>query len=280
MVCLWTGSPHFILIAAMISISGPKTVVSILKRMGSKNIRPLFISGNSLENIINAIDGNGDSIFVATNNGVYTYNHATGNRMSFSTTNGLPHNKVNDILVDRDGVAWVATLTSGLFGIRPNREIFEVIIDGKPKLEFVTLAEDEDGAIWAGTYGDGVFMFADDTLSWFNENTGLKNDYTYAIGLDPQGYVWIGHREGFSRLDPQRKIIRTFGKEDGFTADVTFRSSITTPTGALLFGTTNGIIRYDAFQAKEDTIPPRLSLKSVVISDTPYDPTQPDQAQV
>ncbi len=260
----------------MIFISEPQMSGLYIKEDGSSRIRPLFVSGNSLENIINAIDGNGDSIFVATNNGVYTYNPANGNRTSFSTTNGLPHNKVNDILIDHEGIAWVATLTSGLFGINPNQEIIEVLIDGKPKLEFVSLAEDENGAIWAGTYGDGVFMFADDTLSWFNENTGLKNDYTYAIGLDPKGYVWIGHREGFSRIDPQRKIIRTYGKEAGFTADITCNAHRSLPdNGAMLFGSTNGIIRYDAFQAQEDTIPPRLSLKSVVISDTPYDPTQP-----
>ncbi len=246
-----------------------------MKEDGSLRIRPLLVSGNSLDNIINAIDGNGDSIFVATNNGVYTYNQANGHRTYFSTTNGLPHNKVNDILVDREGVAWVATLTSGLFGIRSNQEIEEVIIEGKPKLEFISLAEDKNGAIWAGTYGDGVFMFDDDTLSWFNAETGLKSDYTYSIGLDPRGYVWIGHREGFSRIDPQRKMIRTFGKEEGFTSDISRNASISTPSGGLLFGSTLGVIRYDAFQAKEDTIPPRLSLKSVVISDIPFDPTRP-----
>jgi serine phosphatase RsbU (regulator of sigma subunit) len=182
---------------------------------------------------------------------------------------------VNDVLIDHEGIAWVATITSGLFGIRPNQDIVEVIIDGKPPLEFISLAEDEEGSIWAGTNGDGVFMFADDTLLWYNENTGLKNNYTYAISLDPKGYVWIGHREGFSRLDPQKQIIRTYGKEAGFTADISRNASITTKAGGLIFGSTDGLISYDAFQAKEDTVAPRLSLKSVIISDTPYDPTQP-----
>ena len=248
-----------------------------IKEEGASRVRPLIVSGNSLDNIVNAIDGNGDSIFVATNNGIYTYNPGNGNRTFFSTTNGLPHNKVNDVMIDHEGIAWVATQTSGLFGITPDQEIVEVIIDGKPKLEFVSLEEDENGSIWAGTYGDGVFMFADDTLSWFNEKSGLKNDYTYAIGLDPKGFVWIGHREGFSRLDPLRKVIRVYGKEDGFSSDISFRSSLTSQSGSLIFGSTNGLIKYDAFQAKEDSIPPRLSFKSVVISDTPYDPTEPIQ---
>lgn len=246
-----------------------------VKKEGSNQVKALLVSGNSLDNIINGIDGGGDSIFVATNNGVYTYNPGTGNVSGFSTTQGLPHNKINDVLVDREGVAWVATQTSGLFGIKPDQEIVEVIIDGKPKLEFISLEEDDKGAIWAGTYGDGVFKFADDTLSWFNENNGLKNNYTYALGLDPKGYIWIGHREGFSRLDPKREVIRTYGKEAGFTADITRNAAIKTQAGELLFGSSNGVIKYDAFQAKEDSIPPRLSLKSVVISDKSYDPAEP-----
>jgi ligand-binding sensor domain-containing protein/serine phosphatase RsbU (regulator of sigma subunit) len=245
-----------------------------VKPGGSSRIRPLVISGNSLENIINAIDGNGDSIFVATNNGVYSLNRATGQRISFSTANGLPHNKVNDILVDRQGTAWIATRTSGLVGIRSEKEIVQVVLEGKPKLEFLTLAQDDQGVIWAGTDGDGVFKFLNDTLRWFGEGEGLMSDFTYAIGIDPEGYVWIGHREGLSRIDPERETIRTFGKESGFTADIILNAVTRTETGKLLFGTTSGIIQYDAFQSREDTIPPRLSLKSVVISDVSYDPSE------
>ncbi|MCP4310755.1 MAG: SpoIIE family protein phosphatase [Bacteroidetes bacterium] len=246
-----------------------------IKKEGRRRISPLLVSGNSLENIINAIDGDGDSIFVATNNGVYTYNPVNGNRTSFSTTNGLPHNKVNDVLVDHKGIAWLAMPTSGIYGIKPNQEIKEVIIDGRPKYEFVTLAEDGNGVIWAGTKGDGVFMFEDDTLSWFNEEDGLKGDYTYAIGLDPKGYAWIGHRQGLSRIDPDRRLIRVYGKETGFASDINYNSVITTHRGGVLFGTSNGMISYDAFQAREDSIPPRLSIKSVLINQDNYDPSQP-----
>ncbi len=243
------------------------------KKAGSSRITPLLISGNSLENIVNAIDGTGDSIFVATNNGVYTLNRVTGNRTSFSTANGLPHNKVNDVLVDRDGTAWIATQTSGLVGIKSGGEIVQRILEGRPKLEFYSLAQDQEGVTWAGTYGDGVYKFSDDSLERYNEESGLMNDYTYAIGIDPRGYVWIGHRQGLSRIDPRRENIRIYGRESGFTADIRPNATTNSETGRLLFGSTDGVIRYDAFQAKEDTIPPRLSLNSVVISDVSYDPT-------
>lgn len=242
-------------------------------RNGSKTVSSLMFSRNSLENIVNAIDGNGDSLFVATNNGVYTLNPKTGNQTSRSTANGLPHNKINDVLVDHEGIAWLATPTSGLVSVNSDKQF---LIDGKPKLEFKTLEEGADGVIWAGTDGDGVirFDFNDGSLEVFNTHNGLMNDYTYGIGIDPKGFVWIGHRMGLSRIDPEHLSIRTFGKESGFTADIRENAAATSKDGKMFFGTNEGVIRYDAFQAREDTVAPRLSLKSLVISDTPYDPDQ------
>ncbi len=244
-----------------------------VKKAGSDVVKPLFISRNSLENIVNAIDGNGDSIFVATNNGVYTYNPGTGMQTSRNTANGLPHNKINDVLVDHEGVAWVATLTSGLVSVNSTKNF---LIEGKPKLEFKTLSEGAEGVIWAGTEERGVFKFDfnDESLAWYNADKGLKADYTYAIGIDPNGFVWVGHRMGLSRIDPVKETISTLGTESGFTADIRENAAITTEGGKLFFGTNEGIIQYDAFQARQDTVAPRLSLKSVVISDVPYDPTQ------
>ncbi|MEN8228500.1 MAG: two-component regulator propeller domain-containing protein [Bacteroidota bacterium] len=242
-----------------------------LKREGSSRITPLFISRNSLENIINAIDGQADSIVVATNNGVYSLQPSTGRRNSFTTLNGLPHNKINDLLVDSKGVVWIATETKGLVSINSDKQF---LIEGKP-LEFQTLAEDKNGVLWAGTFGYGVFRFTEDSLKWYGTNQGLKNNYTYAIGIDPDGYIWVGHRFGLSRICPKHETIRTYGKESGFNSDILNNAVATKSNGKMFLGSTNGVIRYDAFQAKEDTIPPRLSLKSVVISDIPYDFSEP-----
>ncbi len=83
-----------------------------------------------------------------------------------------------------------------------------------------------------------------------------------------------GTGRGSAASIPGKGSIRTYGKESGFTADISKSAVTSSASGRLLFGTTDGMIQYDAFQAREDTIPPRLSLKSVVISDVPYDPKE------
>jgi len=249
---------------------GTKQSGMFVKRDGSSRITPSFVSRNSLDNIINAIDGHADSIIVATNNGVYTLQPSTGRRTSFSTLNGLPHNKINDVLVDRSGVAWIATETRGLISLNTNKRY---LIDGNP-LDFRTLVEDDNGVLWAGTFGDGVFRFTEDTLKYYNEISGLKSNYTYSIGIDPNGYIWVGHRFGLSRIHPENEMIRTFGREQGFDSDIRENTIANDVYGKMFLGSSGGVIQYDAFQAKEDTIPPKLSIKSVVISDIPYDPSE------
>jgi len=243
------------------------------KRAGSSRILPVVVSRNSLENIVNAIDGDSTVLYVATNNGVYTLNPVTGERTFRNTANGLPHNKVNDVLVDRNGVAWIATVTRGLVSVNSDKQF---LIATKRKLEFKTLAEGRDGVIWAGTDGDGVFLFDFDNeaLGHYNSDIGLKSDYCYAIAADPEGNIWVGHRMGLSSINPDRNRIRKFGRESGFESDVRNNAVDLTDGGKMLFGSSGGVIQYDVCQAREDSVAPRLSIKSIDISGISYDPNE------
>ena len=252
---------------------GTETKGLYIKKAGGSRIEPFMVSRNSLDNNINAIDGDGGLIYVATNNGINILNLLTGERTSLNTANGLPHNKINDILVDREGVVWIATLTPGLISINSEKQF---LISGKPKLEFKTLVEGDDGVIWAGS-DRGVFQFDlnNDTLIHYGTNRGLKSDFTYAIETDPRGNIWAGHRMGMSVINPSRGTIRVYGRESGFNSDVNNNAMGLTSGGQMLIGSTGGVIQYDAFQAREDTMAPRLNIKSIDISGVAYEPDEP-----
>ena len=252
---------------------GTETKGLYRKRAGSSTIVPLLVSRNSLENNVHAIDGDGELIYVATNNGVYTLNPVTGARTFRTTANGLPHNKINDILVDGKGVVWIATLTPGLISINSDTQF---LISGKPKLEFKTLVEGEDGVIWAGS-DRGVFKFDmnSDTLVHYGTGKGLKSDFIYAIAADPMGNIWAGHRMGMSAINPEREAVRKYGREAGFNSDVRNNAVDLTSGGQMLFGSSGGVIQYDSYQAREDTMAPRLSIKAIDISGVAYEPDEP-----
>lgn len=247
-----------------------------LKRNGSNRVNSLVRSGNSLSNIIHAIDGLGSMLYVATNNGAYSLDMETGLRTEYNTYSEvpLPHNRINDVLVDSNGRAWAATLYYGLVEIGSD---VRINIDGRPKLELKSLTEDSDGYIWAGTYGDGVYRFDLENNEWkkYTEDQGLKSNYTYALQRDPLGNIWVGHRKGLSCIDPEKEHIRSYGRENGFDSDVRENAVTLNREGKMVFGSTGGIIEYDAYQSRDDGRAPKLNLKSVQISGVSYDPREP-----
>jgi serine phosphatase RsbU (regulator of sigma subunit)/sugar lactone lactonase YvrE len=244
-------------------------VFFINKRSG--RITPWFRADNSLGNSINALAGDSQYLWIATNDGVYRIDRNNRSTDHFTTSRGLPHNVVNDILIDSRGREWIATRSSGIHCIT---EDLYYQIEGNPKLEFMSLAEDDAGEIWAATRENGVIKFMQDSLKIYNPDNGLKAKYTYAVGIDRKGHVWVGHRLGLSRIDPVTENIAVYGPEMGFTSDILHNAIEGTEEGLMLFGTTDGLISYNTMKAREDTVPPRLNIVELTISDSIYDASQ------
>lgn len=244
-----------------------------LIKKGSNFASRFFIADNSLGNAINAIDGTEEALWLATNDGVYRVDRKDQSITHQTTRTGLPHNVINDILIDSKGAVWIATKGSGIYCVSEDDPSKDITVEGNPKLEFVSLAEDANGRIWAGTAEDGVFKFAKDSLVIYNATNGLRSRYTYAVEVDATGFVWVGHRLGLSKIDPKSGNVVVFNQEMGFTSDVLARSICASDNGKMLFGTNNGLILYDAFQSRMDTVAPRLNISELNISDSIYDAT-------
>ena len=94
-----------------------------------------------------------------------------------------------------------------------NNEIQLKIKGNTGELDFTSIAEDSDGNIWAGTNGSGLFKFQKDTLYAFSQREGLKADFCYSVTADKNGFIWVGHRLGLSRINSKTNKIKVFGKE-------------------------------------------------------------------
>ena len=239
------------------------------KSAGSSWIVPLLVTRNTLGRNIHAIEGDGTLLYIATNNGVYTLDPVNGTYSIRTTANGLPHNVINDILVDRSGVIWLATQAPGIISINSDKQF---LISGKPRITFKSLVESSDGIIWAGS-DRGVFQFDmnRDTLIHYGTDKGLKSDHTYAIAADPRGNIWAGHRMGMSAINPERGTVRVYGIESGFNSDIKENAVDLTAGGQMLVGSSGGVIQYDVYQAREDTMAPRLIIKAIDISGEAWD---------
>ena len=235
-------------------------------------IHRYFHSPNSLENIINSIASKDSKLFVATNGGLLIFDLKTGELVKLTTEEGLPHNRIRHVFIDSKGRTWLATRSNGIYHVESK---LEFTIDLRAELEFVSIAEDKEGNLWATTSGDGVFMFNSDSLRYYSINDGLKSNYCYSLVVDKNEMVWVGHRLGMSMINKQNNIIRTFSVDQGINVNCNLNAVTINSKGNLVFGTTQGLIFYDHSREKEKDLPPNLSITSLKISDQDYDFTHP-----
>lgn len=233
-----------------------------------------YSTESSLENSINSIAAFENLLWVGTNNGVIEIDINTGNKRHLSTTDGLPHNKINNVFVDSRGIAWIATRTNGLYSINSTAEHK---IYGSFVLEFVSITEDNNGYLWAATDNDGVFKFIPETdsLNHYSTYNGLKSGSCYSITADGNGNIWVGHRLGMSKINIETDRILTYGTNVGISGDCQPNAAAVTQGGVILFGSSNGLITFNTKEERKNLTSPFLNISSVLINDREYDFSKP-----
>jgi ligand-binding sensor domain-containing protein/serine phosphatase RsbU (regulator of sigma subunit) len=235
---------------------------------GGRSVELYHFSNNSLENIVNSITGNSGNIWIGTNGGVFAKNLIDGTQKVYTTTERLPHNKINDLFLDKRGNLWVATRYNGLYCLNTNQELR---IEANTELEFVSITEDNNGDLWGATDGDGIFHFSKDSLGYFSTRNGLLSNYCYSISTDRNGDIWVGHSSGLSRIDVATGKIRKYSSDQGITANCNYNSSTINPANNLVIGTSKGLIEFDPSKEQKQTSPPKLNISGLKISDVDYD---------
>ena len=234
-------------------------------------IKKISYSDNSLGNIVQSLSISDETLYMATRDGIYTINLATGSISNYSTLNGLPHNDVKHVFLDKDNRLLFATRTNGIYEIDRNGEVMLAYPAGKIEQEFNVIAQDASGNIWASTYGEGIYLFTSDTVMNFTTDDGLKSNYCYGLIPSDNQSIWIGHRLGISRINTQHLAIQVYDITKGITGDCNFNALYRNEEGIIYFGTTEGMITYDPSREKRSPIPPFTNITRLIISDKEYD---------
>ncbi|MCB9028616.1 MAG: hypothetical protein H6545_05815 [Bacteroidales bacterium] len=77
-----------------------------------------------------------------------------------------------------------------------------------------------DRTICAGTNGNGLFLFAGDTLLNYTEADGLLTNFCYSAIIADDGRIWTGHQKGFSIINPATGSVRAYSTDFGVRATV------------------------------------------------------------
>lgn len=84
----------------------------------------------------------------------------------------------------------------------------------------VSLAVDEAGVVWAGTWGAGLSRFDGRTWRTYTHDQGLPSNHVFAIEIDADGDLLVGTSRGLARFDGE--TFTAFGRKDGLFSDTVF----------------------------------------------------------
>jgi signal transduction histidine kinase/ligand-binding sensor domain-containing protein len=174
----------------------------------------------------------------------------------FTVAKELPGSRIESMYADRSGCLWIGT-SRGLVRISTSsakgREIREVTIRALPPSDplasnaVISLMEDREGDLWAGTETAGLHILRDARFRVIGTGDGLSADATTAVVQDAKQTLWIGTRNnGLNRVSETsdgQLSVTGMTTANGLLSNVIL-SLAPAPDGDLWIGTPDGLSRF------------------------------------
>ena len=154
--------------------------------------------------------------------GLLHYNHVTGELKPTTLKNNrinLNNCKIHDIFQDRYGNVWACVFQKGLLLAARKSDLFSVIeLDGNSCPVTAIIGKD-DGTVYAGTDGSGVFVISPDgsQKTFTAENSPLPNNSVMSMSLDKDQNLWVAtFAGGLSKISADKKKLENFSLDADF----------------------------------------------------------------
>lgn len=211
-------------------------------------------------------------IWLGTTNGILNLDRKRGTlRRSFGMESGLPHNNISKLFL-HDGFVYIGTESDRLYRISNDTMVVdtECMMLGSARNRIQALTADRSGAIWSATNGNGVFVCYSDSVLAKTRTNGLFSNYCYSILADSENNFWIGHQKGFSKIENETGIVKTFGAEYVPGGQCNAAAMYEAEDGTVFIGTTSGLVIYKRSEDNDRDIAPYNNITSITINDKEY----------
>jgi ligand-binding sensor domain-containing protein/serine phosphatase RsbU (regulator of sigma subunit) len=151
----------------------------------------------------------------------------------FTTEDGLPEMEIVALDFDAEGRLWLASSTALYLGTKGEQQKFQFkkLSKGWGAQAFSCIFASENGPIWVGSLGDGLYVFDSKTLSFkhVTEKEGLSNNNVISINSDEK-VVWVSTLGGgvsrFSADVSDDFKYKVFQKKDGLGSNYIYASLV------------------------------------------------------
>ena len=137
-----------------------------------------------------------------------------GKAYTLTSADGLPSDRAQVVLHDRDGGTWIGT-RSGAVHLARGKATTYTTANGLPHPSVRSLFQSADGAIWLGTELGGVVRIAGDRVETTLLDPDVPDNTIRAFAEQPAVGVWVGSNGGRLTLFVDGKPVRRVGPEAG-----------------------------------------------------------------
>lgn len=162
-------------------------------------------------------------LWIGTQEGVYKFDGKT----AIDIFKDLPFLKkeISALHIGKDKTVWVGTKEGKVFYIKNN--VADSVNFGKAgNEEKITSICEVNASIYIGTYGNGLYAFANKQVSHYDAEHGLSDNVIYKIETDGKDRIWCGTDAGITeiknlKVKPYFSIISNKkGLPDNITRDI------------------------------------------------------------
>lgn len=176
---------------------------------------------------------------------------------------------ISKILVDNDGLLWLATFNQGLYCLSKDgtKIIYHFTSNTKENALYINTGDDID------QINDSTIAYGAGALNLINKKTGKVTWLTFEDGLpvnsiqriraDANGNLWMITKNGLCKYNPKTNRFTPFGRKDGITlANMTNIADFFSKEGYVMFTGANALMYFLPAIYENKTAPP-----NVVITD-------------
>jgi len=228
---------------------------------------PYSLIGNGIYDIL--FDKESNIVWVCTFTGGVSYFRQESSPVTIiqhriNRSNTIYNNHINQILEDSQGNLWCAT-DNGLNHCDVTARQWNAYhSDEKQRSKvFLSLCEDDEGQIWAGTFSSGVYIIdvktGKETAHYSRMTMPVASDFVFDIFKDSEGNMWMGgNQHDIIVYNKREKTFRSYG----FQAVMAFDEL---DSATMILACANGLMSLDKVSGKTNILVPDQNVNDVLI---------------
>jgi len=200
----------------------------------------------TLSDIIYQLKKVGDTIYIATSEGI-TYYNIKQKKFIALRPDLLTSIQFESIARTNDGIIWFSS-ASQIYQYNPlidSLYTFDQIPDYKD-INFVKT--DSKGRIWIGDCYNGLCMYNPDngTTQKFNKTNHFPASWIFSLEEGLNGWFWVSTDKGLIHFSPEEEIFTLIDSNSGIPFNqFNYRASFTDSKGNIYFGGNNGMVSFN-----------------------------------